>query len=1099
MLPGGVSAAVWRDVAPAYHAARGQELLSVRAVQAHLKGLSLMQSPMQSPEGEAGAEPEAPPEAEEEAPELGEPCSSLGTAVEYVVDRATPQDWQARCAALGQVLASGEAATALQAGCDAMQHLFGSPGAGHAMRAAQELGAALGLAAPLVQAQPLELRCNQALWEHCRAMAVTHGQEGAWAAFETRLELVRLQREWRMEVWREEASAQGAARMDIAQMSLLQQSAMVAVKKLDPELARNPIVPHLTPFLSAWDALFNSAWLLPGSEGGAQGQCQLEALEAALRQRIAFAAALMDVENLDRPRLLVHWRWLVKAHKAACAAGLALSPGFEVSAEQVSGAIGYEQTPRKNWLWKLCGHSAMPRTLRHWEVEAALLKVATAMEPDLEAILEGPARFAPALVADLTLKRELVDALGTLLCVRGDEEEAGALLSAMEVLAAQLGPRLQALVDSATAEAPALLPGEERHILEARPLWPLQDHRSLCQEAAMLAQLAGAAAFPQLMQPSSAAEINAFVEDALAQASRTPLELAPYRKLSWVVSAGKAAGEQEAGVLQKALHCFLHRVWSVSFNVRCTQGPRGKAVDDTAPNPSGPPMLACAGWLPYEEAALGGFEMSLGHKEERLKDLRSLALLLSRRPAPSSPGSELALGCHLLALAVAAHGRTFAPAEKERLMGALHRGSQGLGAATEDLPAAEAFTEAVGLVETSTDTHFKEHARTTLVPALQLLAAGCASACPRNTLQAPAKRGELLSLLGLFQLHLLEPASVVDPCDKAALKRSLLQAQISAMEEALASRRLIAEHNGDDRHHIQGLEASVRRLRAQEGALAAKICVRPSPPQFEALCSEVARLTVDLGSVERTTHTVKLSQDPANTGGEEAVWQRSAEQATRSLLRRFPMYRDLLEPLSTALYLVKHGLRLIRHDAATAPLRTHASHALAQAMVRTVQYPQGASAELSRIREVEAVAEACSACGPSLTPDIATNLLLALVARLSSTCHAAGALSSAALKVLDEVGQVFVGAWGRAEDERIRKQEEADQLYKYKGDTVTLHGEEDAEEDRILAELFPSYNGSFEDLKAEEDRPLEEEVKEEKAAHRIEVLGVPDAMPDPGH
>lgn len=216
----------------------------------------------------------------------------------------------------------------------------------------------------------------------------------------------------------------------------------------------------------------------------------------------------------------------------------------------------------------------------------------------------------------------------------------------------------------------------------------------------------------------------------------------------------------------------------------------------------------------------------------------------------------------------------------------------------------------------SSDPHFAAQISSTACQALSkiqesfLLASSTAAGAK---LASGEVRGEIWMLLGLLQLHLLEPGSVVDPCEKAALKKSLLKAKIEASEAAITSRELIAAVNGDDSYHIQALQNAIASLKDQTRALNEKICARPTPPQFEKLCAELSRLCSDLGSVSRTMETAELSRDPAGVGGEEHIWQRSAEQVSRQLLQRYPMYRDLLEPLVTALHLVKHGLRLVRY------------------------------------------------------------------------------------------------------------------------------------------------------------------------------------------
>ena len=72
----------------------------------------------------------------------------------------------------------------------------------------------------------------------------------------------------------------------------------------------------------------------------------------------------------------------------------------------------------------------------------------------------------------------------------------------------------------------------------------------------------------------------------------------------------------------------------------------------------------------------------------------------------------------------------------------------------------------------------------------------------------------------------------------------------------------------------------------------------------------------------------------------------------------------------------------MRHAAATAPRRTRGSRALRQALVQVVALPAQVQAgeQGGRMGEVERLASACAECAPAVRPDVATGLLLMLVA-----------------------------------------------------------------------------------------------------------------------
>jgi len=1087
VLPDPTEDRLWRDVAHAYHASRSQSLLAGPKVLAHLEGLPIVPSGLC-----AGANVEGPTAV-----------PRLSIALKYVVDRSSGRDWRARLAAIQQLAAletQPEAKALIQDAAAELEELFGSDAAKGGLATASSLGETLELPAALMTAQPLELRSNQPLWIMCRERSSAVGSAAAFASLEDRLERVRLFRQWRRALRGEAAAQESASGLDSGQMSLLQQSYVTSIGKLDPELTRHPVVPHLSNLLGGFDEMM-SFWLGTQQVVTQGGIC---ALEKSLQERIALGESLAAEMELDKPRFLVHWRWLIKACTLAKQEGLALTPRFELAAEMVCGAVSYSHAPRKNWLWKLCGHAAMPRTMRHWETEALLLHLAKKLEPSFDTVREGLDRFPPCVVADPAIKGSLVDGLATLMCLRGDEPDAEGVLHAMVELSTQLDQKMEDLTQATLAGAPSVATGERPTLLASKPLWRLLDHHSLTEEASIVAQLAAVAAFPGRLPHAKASRLETFLAQGSSQSSRPPTDLAPYRKLYWLVTAGQPQGEEEAALLQRTLTGFLRRIWSASFNVGCNGGPHNKNKkekgspkkrkrEDALDNPessieaSGPPMLASgAAWLPYEDNVLGGFDTALGQKAERLDDLKLLARFFAESPGNSSAESEVCLLAHLLVVSVAAHRRTFdSSGTWIDLSEALFLGMQGVQATETSPEAAKNLRKAASLLESSSDPHFQSHAAATAVPALELLAGACEESSPCAAAAGASMRGELSVMLGLLQLHLLEPASVVDPCDKAALKQALLRSQVSLCEEALESRRELKRYNGDDGHQIQNLEGLLEAVKAQESELVLKICARPTPAAFEALCGEISKICGDLGSSERTLRTAKQCAEPNNAGGEEAVWQHSAAQVCHSLLRRYPMYRDLVEPLVTAIYLVKQGLRLLRHHAATSSLRDPQGVAMREAMVGLVQFPgssgirnaSSGDGRWTRLGDIEAVVQACAECGGKLESSVASPFVLALLGKTAASCKTSGYMRLEGLRVMDQVSSVFVSAWGVAEDVRIAKQLEADQLYKYKGDNVTLHGEEAAEEERMLRALFPSYDAAFEDLKPEEEQGVDLNAK----------------------
>ena len=71
-------------------------------------------------------------------------------------------------------------------------------------------------------------------------------------------------------------------------------------------------------------------------------------------------------------------------------------------------------------------------------------------------------------------------------------------------------------------------------------------------------------------------------------------------------------------------------------------------------------------------------------------------------------------------------------------------------------------------------------------------------------------------------------------------------------------------------------------------------------------------------------------QAGVSTGVQEApIWQQNAAAWSETLLRQFPLYRDLLQPVALAVHEVRYGLSLMLHPAG---LQTHAATGSAAAL-----------------------------------------------------------------------------------------------------------------------------------------------------------------------
>lgn len=115
-------------------------------------------------------------------------------------------------------------------------------------------------------------------------------------------------------------------------------------------------------------------------------------------------------------------------------------------------------------------------------------------------------------------------------------------------------------------------------------------------------------------------------------------------------------------------------------------------------------------------------------------------------------------------------------------------------------------------------------------------------------------------------------------------------------------------------------EAARRELAEAESerdSASKKVAYRPVPSEFAQLWQDLRDGWAALGASGRAWDVAqRLARMDTGAIAEQSVLQRTAEQVSDRLLRRYPLYGDVATPCRGALACVRHGLALLAVGAA---------------------------------------------------------------------------------------------------------------------------------------------------------------------------------------
>ena len=241
----------------------------------------------------------------------------------------------------------------------------------------------------------------------------------------------------------------------------------------------------------------------------------------------------------------------------------------------------------------------------------------------------------------------------------------------------------------------------------------------------------------------------------------------------------------------------------------------------------------------------------------------------------------------------------------------------------------------------------------------------------RQRAESLVQRGIAWVHLGLLSMALATPSTIIDPTSSLVLQHTDLREQIWELDTESAIKRVqgavlfgatgepstltsssaaagalvVQAANVDNRNKALALagDAAAPSSTGQDGGnrgskrdallasargIAEQVVLRPEHSQYADLVSEIARLNDSLCSSRRVMEVAEgLQRAVAEVGDtestaatsaridsllqQEALLQSNQEEFCAMLERKFPLYRDIVQPLVIATQHVRCGLRLL--------------------------------------------------------------------------------------------------------------------------------------------------------------------------------------------
>ncbi|KAK9767839.1 AAA ATPase midasin [Basidiobolus ranarum] len=964
------------------------------------------------------------------------------------------------------------------------------------------LTTALNLDPVLMGNQPLNLKMNPFLFTALNTLIASQSNEsvsGLWANYKNSVDAFELLIRVKRIEYEENALFAKAERIKISNLNLVQQSFCHSIGRLSESQLTNPIVAQLYPTTATL-----RSWILEKLEAFQDGTQQtFTSIAHELLDKRDIFWQVIQKNFLDFGELSTAVQWLLKITTKAFQTDPTLKPLGEI-VFGMSSHIGLHSSKTMKILWK----ALHPSTLSSMELYTIEEKYHKVQEDwDLyESDNKGGFTLKydhPLIFTDAVLKRTFIEGLASLYFSTEDAKTEVIIESANSMLE-HIQDKFQnynEIAEKATDQVGLIASTK----LE---LAPLMDFTSILWEMEILAELCKVLTLSgaDMTTMQLIDRISKFFTFSLSATTRAPNDFVGYQKLLWHLSNHSEEEEEKIishvrCVAQDLIFSWHLRLWRTSYNKPGFEV--SEDLDVSKDNDSyGPARLfqdvyttTCFSFLDALKSA------PLNAYRDKVESVQKLKSHLTTQDLTHSNRSTLDASILMSTIKQLLYSfrTTFQTETYEKLIGTLSKVEKIIVKLVSRTCSSSDEKDAIltevkqSLTALSVEVHNGSNITLTNVfdkyisRAFTELIEGYLSDISFETM---VKQGKAWIWISLGFVAAYIPEHPVDPAVKAKMKWDTLQERQCELKNEVQVRQGIEVMmtGQEDNIMISEKQESLNAVSGQIRDYTGQVVLRPEDSQYSNLFNELQYMRnniINEDSLLELVSELETKRDE-NLVSRELLFQDTTMQFLQRMMYKYPLYKDVLQPVFVAVSQLKYGVRLVS---------THSQYLLNEEgnfltkLIDALLYPSNGEltenvnesieylANPDTIRALKQLIDESKLITQKLS--VLMQYIIAVLHKVFIASKTSGYLCFRYLEIADYLFDRLMGIWQLAEEARKKRQIEEQSLYKHKEEVHTALTDEEIEAQE-LRELFPDFRNDFLDLERNENDDPQENSKPKK-------------------
>ncbi|KAJ3057055.1 AAA ATPase midasin [Rhizophlyctis rosea] len=325
--------------------------------------------------------------------------------------------------------------------------------------------------------------------------------------------------------------------------------------------------------------------------------------------------------------------------------------------------------------------------------------------------------------------------------------------------------------------------------------------------------------------------------------------------------------------------------------------------------------------------------------------------------------------------------------------------------------------------------------------------------------------GEAWLYVSLAFLRSYVPHTPTDPASGPATKLGFLEDEAAALRAEIIIRGTAERLSSGnvDNEAVRQLLMELDTLKHDRLKWSRRIALRPEKSQIAELHNDLVQLN---HSVLGKDTVLSLLSDLRNHASSMALRESSLQATLTAVVDRmetkYPMYRDLLQPIFLAVYQFKYGLRLLMNSCRNSNLEMQTLETLQQAFLQFITDDSWFDFSVAGVLHTMQQIPPLGADGGNPTEE-RTRVILAMLSRINAIAGVKGSVTDKMWQKTHKLFGGIVDMWSAAEAARLTRLREEEETFKYK-EVKHEVGSEDVLLDGEFREAFPDFSAAFADL-----------------------------------